>query len=126
MTSWTAEQLAAIATPDEIHVAPDRSDGTPGPLVIIWVVQHAGDVYARSARGPQGAWYRRAMASGRGRIQVDGVDYPVRFLDAAGDADHAALDAAYHAKYDRYGARVVGPVVGDAAHAVTVRIEPAE
>jgi len=126
MTTWTASQLDAVAGADEIQVAPDRADGTPGPLVIIWAVRHGDDVYARSARGPQGAWYRRALASGRGRIQVDGVDYAARFVDAADDADHAALDAAYHAKYDRYGPRVVGPVVGDAARAVTVRIEPAE
>jgi hypothetical protein len=34
----------------------------------------------------------------------------------------AAIDAAYHAKYDRYGRRILGAVVGDAAHPVTVRL----
>ncbi len=125
MTGWSASELDAIARPDEIRVAPDRADGTPGPFVIIWAVQQDGELYARSARGPEGAWYRRALASGRGRIRADGAEYKVLFADASGDADHAAIDAAYHAEYDRYGARVVGPVVGDAAHRVTVRITPA-
>jgi hypothetical protein len=40
---------------------------------------------------------------------------------------HAALDAAYHAKYNRYGPRIVGSVTG--AHAAvgeTLRLVPAD
>jgi len=40
------------------------------------------------------------------------------------DGTHAALDAAYHEKYDRYGARVVGSVVGPDAATVTLRLDP--
>jgi hypothetical protein len=32
------------------------------------------------------------------------------------------IDAAYHTKYDRYGAGIVGHVTGPASHAVTVRL----
>jgi len=32
------------------------------------------------------------------------------------------IDAAYHAKYDRYGPRVVGSVTGPGAHQVTIRL----
>ena len=32
------------------------------------------------------------------------------------------IDAAYHAKYDRYGPRIVGSVTGPGSHAVTVRL----
>lgn len=34
------------------------------------------------------------------------------------------IDAAYHAKYDRYGSRIVGSVTGPDAHSVTVRLVP--
>lgn len=126
--SWTTENLAAVSALDEIRVAPDRGDGTPGTSVIVWAVEHGGELYARSARGPEGGWYRRALASGTGRIQSDAGEYDVAFVDVSSEsaADHAAIDAAYHAKYDRYGARTVGSVVGNAAHRVTVRITPIE
>ena len=38
---------------------------------------------------------------------------------------HDAIDAAYHAKYDRYGPKLVGSVVGAVAHDVTLRLVPA-
>ena len=34
------------------------------------------------------------------------------------------LHAAYHAKYDRYGARIVDTVVSDEAAAATLRVSP--
>jgi hypothetical protein len=36
----------------------------------------------------------------------------------------AAVSAAYHAKYDRYGARMVGTVVSDEAERSTLRLVP--
>ena len=36
----------------------------------------------------------------------------------------AAIDAAYHAKYDRYGPQIVGSVVGSAVEAVTIKLVP--
>jgi Uncharacterized protein conserved in bacteria (DUF2255) len=47
----------------------------------------------------------------------------VTFGEAA-DKAHAAIDAAYHAKYDRYGSATVGHVVGHDATTVTVRLAP--
>ena len=40
------------------------------------------------------------------------------------DADHAAIDAAYHAKYDRHGPKIVGTVVDAHSYPVTLRLEP--
>jgi hypothetical protein len=37
---------------------------------------------------------------------------------------HAAIDAAYHAKYDRYGPAIVATVVGPHAVAVTLMLVP--
>jgi Uncharacterized protein conserved in bacteria (DUF2255) len=47
----------------------------------------------------------------------------VTFADAAPDVQDA-IDAAYHVKYDRYGPRIVGSVVGPAAEAVTLELVP--
>lgn len=62
-------------------------------------------------------------ASGTGRIRAGGIERDVAFADAAPEV-HPAIDAAYHAKYDRYGPRIVGSVVGPAARAVTIRLVP--
>jgi hypothetical protein len=53
------------------------------------------------------------------------VTTEVRFAAADPDA-HEAVDAAYHAKYDRHGPRIVGCVVGPGVVDVTLRLEPAE
>ncbi|TPX03595.1 DUF2255 family protein, partial [Schumannella luteola] len=83
-----------------------------------------GALVARSARGPEGGWYRRALATGRGRIRVGGEEFAVVFVPAP-DADHVAIDAAMHAKYDRYGPGPVGAITGASAAPTTVRILPA-
>ncbi len=77
----------------------------------------------RSAHGPDNGWYRRAKASGSGRIQAGGVERDVDFLepDHAIDAD---LSRAYHAKYDRYGPAIVGTVVSPDAERSTLRVVP--
>ena len=89
----------------------------------MWVVRVGDSLYVRSAHGPNNPWYRRAMAHGRGHIDAGGVEADVAFARAADDT-HAAIDAAYHARYDRYGRRIVGTVVGADAHPVTVRLVP--
>jgi hypothetical protein len=75
----------------------------------------------RSAGGPGRPWYRRAKANGAGRIRARGLEADVTFAEATADA-HADIDAAYHAKYDRYGLTIVGHVTGADAEAVTIRL----
>ena len=41
-------------------------------------------------------------ASGAGRVRAGTLERDVAFAEAAPSA-HAAIDAAYHSKYDRYG-----------------------
>jgi hypothetical protein len=91
----------------------------------MWMGVADGDLFVRSAHGPENGWYRRALASGRGRIRAGGVEADVTFTPAT-EADHAAIDSDYHRKYDRYGARIVGSVVGGHSYGVTLRIDPAE
>jgi hypothetical protein len=121
VSEWSSAELDAIGAADELKLASRRPDGSLRPPVIIWVVRVGGGLYVRSAYGADNPWYRRALASGAGHVSAGGVETDVAF-EAAGDADAAAIDAEYHTKYDRYGARVVNPVVGAQAASVTLRL----
>ena len=124
MNTWSPEEIDRIGRADELHVSSRRDDGTLRRFVTIWAVRVGDDLYVRSAHGPDNGWFRRAKASGRGRIQAGGVERDVTFEPADG-APQDAIDAAYHAKYDQYGPAIVGPVVGPQAHPVTLRVVPA-
>ena len=123
MTAWTSDELDRIQAAEELQLASVRSDGSLRPYVTMWVVRVGDDAYVRSAYGPANPWYRRARSSGVGRIRAGGVERDVSF-DEAETGVHAAIDAAYHAKYDRYGPRIVGSVVGPQAEALTIRLVP--
>src|SRR5690242_11297833 len=100
-----------------------RADGSLRPYVTIWVVRAGDDLYVRSAHGANNGWFRRAKASGSGRIRAGGTERDVTFA-AADPAESASIDRAYHSKYDRYGPRFVGPVVGAAVASLTIRLMP--
>ena len=65
----------------------------------------------------------RAKESGTGRVRIGTVEKDVTFEDGA-SAAHDAIDAALHAKYDRYGRAPVGAIVGPSAPEVTLRVVP--
>ncbi|MFL5683397.1 MAG: DUF2255 family protein, partial [Chloroflexota bacterium] len=124
MSSWTAHELDRIEGADEIELASVRADGTLRGFVTIWAVRVGDDVYVRSAYGYDNPWFQRALTSGRGRIRAAGVERDVRFEvpepDVADD-----VTAAYHAKYDGHGARIVATVVSPEAVRSTLRVLPA-
>jgi hypothetical protein len=122
-TTWTQDELTRIGEAQQLQIASTRSDGSLRPYVTVWVVRAGDDLYVRSAYGPNNPWFVRAKASGTGRIRAGGLERDVPFAEAAPDA-HAAIDAAYHAKYDRHGPAIVGTVVGKHAEAVTIRLLP--
>lgn len=123
MTTWTTEELDRIGGAEELQISSRRPDGTLRPYVTIWVVRSGDDLYVRSAYGPGNPWFARARKSGVGRIRAGGIEREVAFEEPAADV-HDALDAAYHAKYDRHGPRIVGTVVGPKVVATTIRLVP--
>jgi hypothetical protein len=124
-TTWTEQDLSRVSGATELQLASTRADGSLRRYVTIWVVRAGDDLYVRSAYGTDNPWFRRAKASGTGRVRAGGVERDVTFAEAAADA-HPAIDAAYHAKYDRYGPAIVGTVVGAQAVPTTIRLVPQE
>jgi hypothetical protein len=123
MATWTKDELERVGGAEELQIASLRADGTLRPYVTIWTVRAGDELYVRSAYGTDNPWFRRATASGSGRIRAGGVERDVTFA-GAGQEDHEVIDAAYHAKYDRHGPAIVNTVVGDRAAAATIRLVP--
>jgi hypothetical protein len=120
---WTDDELTTFGGATEVEVSSRREDGSVRPYVTIWLVRVGSDLYIRSAYGPENPWYRRALSSGAGRIRAGSLERDVTF-EQPDPQVHPDVDAAYHAKYDRAGPAVVNTVVGPAAAAVTLRLQP--
>jgi hypothetical protein len=123
MSGWTPAELDRIGGADELQVASRRPDGSLRGFTTIWVARLGDQLYVRSAYGPDNGWYVRAKASGEGRIRAGRVERDVAF-EAPGSDIAADLTRAYHAKYDRYGPRIVGTVVSEDAVRSTLRLDP--
>ncbi len=124
--TWTDDELRRVGAATELQIASRRDDGSLRPYVTIWTVRAGDHLYVRSAYGADNPWYRHATASGSGRIRAGGIERDVTFTPASelDAATQAAVDAAYHAKYDRYGPQIVGTVTGPHAAPVTLRLVP--
>ncbi len=73
MMAWTNDELTRIGGAEELQLASTRRDGTLRPYVTMLAVRAGNDLYVRSAYGPDNPWYRRAKASGSGRIRAGGL-----------------------------------------------------
>jgi hypothetical protein len=126
ISAWTTEQLDRIDTADELRIAVRREDGSPRRPLPIWVVRAGGTVYVRTWRRRETGWFGGALRTRRARISVPGVETDVTVEDVgAGPADlRADVDAAYRAKYGRYGRSTLDSMVSDAAAASTLRLVP--
>jgi hypothetical protein len=99
--SWDGTELEQVATATEIALATRRADGTLSKYTVMWIARVGTSLYVRSAYGPDGAWYRRAIRSGRGRIRAGGVERDVVLEHLApDDPAHGSIDTSYHSKYD--------------------------
>jgi hypothetical protein len=95
-----------------------------GAPMTIWVVRLGDDLYVRSYRGRGGSWFRAAQVRHEGRIRAGGVEKDVTFVEKTDPGINDQIDAAYGAKYRRYGARFVNPMVAPEARAATIQLVP--
>ena len=123
MSGWSPEDLAALGDGDELRIASYRPDGSLRPFVRIWFVWAGDELYVRSAYGPENGWYRRAKASGTGRIAGGGTERDVTF-EVSGPEARSSVTTAYRAKYQRYAANIVATVVSGDAERSTLRLLP--
>ena len=69
---WNPETLAALAAALEVDVTPFAADGSPRARRTIWSIGVGDELYVRSWKGPTAVWYRDAIASHQGSIEVTG------------------------------------------------------
>ncbi len=111
MTAWTSEELSKIGTAEELRIASLRGDGTLRNPVTIWVVRVGDDLYVRSWRGRNSAWFRGTQVRHEGRIWAGGVERDVTFVDEINPGINDKIDMAYRSKYRRYAASYVDPML---------------
>jgi hypothetical protein len=121
---WEGDEFDRIAAADELRIMPLRQDGTPRNPVTTWVVSSGDDLYVRSYKGTDGAWFRAVQECHEGIVRAEGVRIDVVFKEENDPAVNEQVDAAYRAKYNRYGSRYVDPMVAPQARATTLRLAP--
>jgi hypothetical protein len=124
MAGWTRDELESIAAAEELELMPVGRDGRPRKPVTIWVVRHLDDLYVRSWRGRDGAWFRAVQLTHEGRIRAGGVESDVVLVEAKDDDVNDAVDDAYRDKYHRYADTYVGPMVRPEARETTMKLVP--
>ena len=124
MTTWASEELNKIGSAEELKIAALRPDGTLRKQVIIWVVRLGDDLYVRSVKGHNGAWFRGVLERHQGHIQAGGIDRDVTFVEETAPDINAQIDAAYRTKYRRYGPNIVNSIVSPDARTATIKLVP--
>ena len=114
-TAWSPRQLEQIGHADELEIATRRADGTLHRWVPIWVVCVDDQPYVRTWYRRDDGWFGHALDSRRARIRVPGLEVDVVIDDVGEDKGElrAGVDAAYHAKYGRYGGASVERMTTD-------------
>jgi len=122
MSQWTPGRFEAIASSDDLYIAPLRDDGvTCGTPTWIWSVVVENNLYVRAYNGTASRWYKAAVKQKAGQITAAGETQAVAFEPVDGPIDDR-IDAAYRAKYS--SSPYLKPMISERARAATVRILP--
>ena len=85
------------------------------------MVRTGDGLYVRSYHGHDGAWYQAVQRRPEGRIQAGGLTRDVTFTEPE-DADQAAIDQAYLAKYSPTDSASADLMVDPRARATTLQL----
>lgn len=124
MATWEPDEFTRIAQSDEMEIAPENSDGSVRNSVPIWVVPHGDELYVRSYRGQDGAWFRAAQASGKAHIRAGGVDADVAVAEVTDGGVNDAIDEAYRSKYRAHLDTYLPPMLTPQARGTTLKLLP--
>jgi hypothetical protein len=98
--TFEESDLDLLSKLEEIDVE-TRSAAGDVHRTIVWPVVRDGVVYLRSYKGPEGRWYREALADPEIALVIDGRRVPARAVPAADPASVEACSAALQDKYPR-------------------------
>jgi len=98
--TFEESDLDLLATLEEIDVETHSAAGYVH-RTIVWPVVRDGVLYLRSYKGPDGRWYREALADPDIALVIDGRRVPVRAVPAADATSVEACSAALQDKYPR-------------------------
>jgi hypothetical protein len=119
--TFEESDLDLLATAKEIRVETRSSSGEVHKT-IVWPLVRDGVVYLRSYRGPEGRWYREALADPSIALLFDRRRLPARAVPATDDASVEACSAALRDKYGR--SYSLAAMLVPAVLPTTLRIEP--
>ena len=122
MATWSSDELTRIAAAEEVRIAALRTDGTLRKPVIVWIVRAGDELYVRSVKGRNAAWFRGVQVRHEGSLQAAGVNKEVDFVEVV-DTDQHEVDAAYRSKYARYPS-IVPSVLTPETRTTTLRLVP--
>ena len=124
MSTWSPQDVDTITSSQEVQVVTRRGDGTLRRPRTIWVVGDGDRVFIRSTNGRGADWFRGALAAGAGQIRSRDTAFDVRFTEVGDEADLAAADAGYRAKYSHY-ASIVDHLEEPGPRSATLEVHPA-
>jgi hypothetical protein len=99
--AWTEDELHRVGEAEELEMSSVRADDTLPRPVVMWVVRHGDDIYARSVNGRDSSWFRHVQTKHEARIDAGGFEKDVSLVETDELLDE--IDADYRAKYGRYG-----------------------
>jgi len=123
VAGFDSQTLKAIDQAAEVDIETRRRDGS-ARRTTIWIVVDGDEVFVRSVRGPQGAWYQALTRDGQGRLLVGDQVVAVRAV-AATDADSIArVSDALKRKYENRWPPSTAAMLKPETLPTTLRLEP--
>jgi hypothetical protein len=108
MASFSPDVLQRIHRTDEIDIETTRRDGTLRRTTI-WIMVVDDQVFIRSVRGPDGAWYKAVQRDPAVRVHADGQ---VLNTVASHVTDASVIARVSQAVSEKYQSRWPGPTAG--------------